>query len=172
MDKIASTVLKNDVVSGIAYKTALTASEPVAPHALQMFCIAYNTLLNDTSKEEISRFIKEDSELNKYYLKYEILTGLCKNEKVDPIIFINENKNLVNPILTKLGIDIRVTEHLEDLKTALNSNIVKIINLIKTNKQKVISAIIPISVGGRKHRTNKKKKTNKKNRKSKRRFYN
>jgi hypothetical protein len=160
MDKVASTVLKNDVVSGIAYKTAITASEPIAPGALQMFCIVYNTLLNDTSKETIRTFIKEDSELSKFYLKYEILTDLCKNEKMDPMIFIKSHEMLVNPILIQLGIDIHVTEHIDELKIALNNNILKIIELIKTNKQKVLSIMKNTNVGGTR-KINKKKKKNK-----------
>jgi len=166
IDSVSSTLVKNPLLSGIAYKAALTATQPVAPGVLKMFCIVYNTLLNDTSKEAIRTFIKNNPELQKNYTKYEILTSLCVNEKTDPFEFINANKKIVDPILIQLGIDVNIT-NIDILKNELNNNIVNIIDSFKNNEdnnEKIISILdkLKISVGGtRKINKKKKKKTNK-----------
>jgi hypothetical protein len=172
IDTFSSTMVKNPFLSKVAYNAALTATQPAAPGVLKLFCIVYNTLLNDTSKEAIRTFIKTNPELQKNYTKYEILTSLCVNETTDPLEFINANKNVVDPILIQMGIDVNIT-NIDNLKNELNNNIVKIIDSIKNNtgnNEKIISILdkLKVSGGTRKRKINKKKKTNKRKHTSRR----
>jgi len=140
-------------LSNIAYKTALVSTEPFAPGMLHFFCILYNKIFNDASKEAILTLFKEDSLLKPYYKKYEMLSVLCQHETIDPMVYIHEHKNIVDPLLTYLGLDREVTQSFELFKETMNKNILHILDYIKLKKQDIISMLsfIKIKGGTRKH---------------------
>lgn len=165
MDDAALLALKSDTVSKLAYNTALIESTVVAPGLLQFFCICYNKILNDNSKNALDNFFKNDSFLTQYYKKYKMVTILCKHEPQDPMIFIKNHELIVTNLFNSLGIKPPLT--INDLTISLNNNIVKIIDVIKQKKEQIATMLVSFKFKGGKRKTKGTRKLNKKNKKTK-----
>jgi hypothetical protein len=76
--------------------------------------------MNDTSKEAINTLFKEDIMLSQFHSKYEMLTVMCQEETINPMDFINQHKQMVDPVLQQLGIDIQSTQTEDLFKQAIN----------------------------------------------------
>ena len=165
LDSAALYTLKNSKsLSNIAYKTATVSTTLIAPGVLQLFCIVYNKILNDTSKESINTLFKEDVMLRQFYSKYEMITVICKEETTDPMVFINQHKQMVDPVLQQLGIDPQTTQTEDLFKEAINNNIQSVLNYIKSKKEEISNIFNTLKIkGGQKHkqkrRQTKRKKT-------------
>ena len=167
MDDAALLALKSDTVSKLAYNTALIESSLVAPGLLQFFCVCYNKILNDHSKTELDNFFSNDSFLKQYYKKYKMVTILCKHEPLDPMIFINQHKSIVDNLFNSLGIPLNTTSNINDLTIYLNDNIVKLIELIKNKKEQIGTMLASFKFKGGKSKRRKFSRVNRKGTKNK-----
>lgn len=165
MDDAALLALKSDTVSKLAYNTALAESTVMAPGLLQFFCVCYNKILNDHSKQELDNFFSNDSFLKQYYKKYKMVTILCKQEPLDPMVFINNHKTIVDKLFTSLDIPLNTTSNINDLSISLNDNIVKLIDLIKNKKEQIATMLVSFKMKGGK--TKRRKFSRRKRTKSK-----
>ena len=76
-DNIALTAIKtSDILSKGVYNSVIII--PTYGQFIQLFCITYNSILNEKSKHELNEFMLTN--FSKYYTKYEILKTLCMNE--------------------------------------------------------------------------------------------
>ena len=120
--------------------------------------------MNDTSKEAINTLFKEDIMLSQFHSKYEMLTVMCQEENINPMDFINQHKQMVDPILQQLGIDIQSTQTEDLFKQAINNNIQSILNYIKSKKESIytIFNVLKLKGGKTKHSRKNRKKTKRK----------
>ena len=175
LDSAALFTLKNSKSARfVGYKSAMVSTAVLAPFALQLFCIVYNKIMNDTSKEAINTLFKEDIMLSQFHAKYEMLTVMCQEETINPMDFINQHKQMVDPLLQQLGIDIQSTQTEDLFKEAINQNIQSILNYIKSKKESIYTIFNTLKIKGGKKRsrrktkqTNRKQKTLGKNKKTK-----
>jgi len=154
LDSAALFTLKNSKSARfIGYKSAMVSTAALAPFALQLFCIVYNKIMNDTSKEAINTLFKEDIMLSQFHAKYEMVTVMCQEEIINPMDFINQHKQMVDPVLQQLGIDIQSTQTEELFKEAINQNIQSILNYIKSKKEAIYTIFNTLKLkGGQKHK--------------------
>jgi hypothetical protein len=165
IDSAALFTLKNSKSARfVGYKSAMVSTAAIAPFALQLFCIVYNKIMNDTSKEAINTLFKEDIMLSQFHSKYEMLTVMCQEETINPMDFINQHKQMVDPVLQQLGIDIQSTQTEDLFKEAINNNIQSILNYIKSKKESIYTIFntLKIKGGKTKHSRKKRKQTKRK----------
>ena len=159
MDDAVLLTLKSDSVAKVAYNAALLQSNSVAPGVLKFFCICYNKILNDDSKNKLDAFFKEDDFLKEYYKKYKIVTIICKQEPLDPMNFISENKIIVDKLFQSLNMNTPNT--IEELTRLLNQHIVQLIELIQQHKNKISTLMSTFKIGGKTKRKKRKKSKHK-----------
>jgi hypothetical protein len=166
LDSAALYTLKNSKSARfVGYKSAMVSTAALAPFALQLFCIVYNEIMNDTSKEAINTLFKEDIMLSQFHAKYEMVTVMCQEEIVNPMDFINQHKQMVDPLLQQLGIDIQSTQTEDLFKQAINQNIQSILNYIKSKKEEIYTIFNTLKIkGGQKRSRKKRQPTRKKSR--------
>jgi hypothetical protein len=165
IDSAALFTLKNSKYARfVGYKSAMVSTAALAPFALQLFCIVYNKIMNNTSKEAINTLFKEDIMLSQFHSKYEMLTVMCQEETINPMDFINQHKQMVDPVLQQLGIDIQSTQTEDLFKEAINNNIQSILNYIKSKKETIYTIFntLKIKGGKTKHYGKKRKQTKRK----------
>ena len=98
-----------------------------------------------------------------------MITVMCQEEQIDPVDFIREHKTMIDPILTQLNLDTRITENINLFKEMINKNIVSILNYIKNKKTEIMELFNSLNIeklkhtkGGRTKRFRKKTKHTKK----------
>jgi hypothetical protein len=163
LDSAALYTLKNSKSARfVGYKSAMASTAALAPFALQLFCIVYNKIMNDTSKEAINTLFKEDIMLSQFHAKYQMVTVMCQEETINPMDFINQHKQMVDPLLQQLGIDIQSTQTEELFKEAINQNIQSILNYIKSKKEAIYTIFNTLKIKGGQKRSRKKRQPNRK----------
>jgi len=164
MDSAVLATLKNsETARSLGYSVAKTSTAPLAPGALQLFCIVYNQILDPASKEAVNAIFKEEP-FKQFQKKYEMLTVICQAEIIDPMIFINQQRQIVDPLLNQLGINPQSTQTLDTFKKSINDNIQSILNYIKSKKDSLNSLFSSLKFKGGKTKSKRKSKTKRKQR--------
>lgn len=165
MDYIALQGLKNFRPARVAaYNSALVATTPFVGNGLQLYCIIHNKIFDDSSRDAISDLFENDMFFKQFNTKYKMITVLCQEEPVDPMDFIHEHKIMIDPILTQLNLDTRITENINIFKDTINKNIVSILNYIQSKQTEIMNLFNLLNIeklknakGGRTRRSKRKK---------------
>lgn len=168
MDRPFLLALENSSTArSLAYKIATTSSTPLAPGALKLFCIVYNQILDPASKNAVDSLFEKEP-LKQFQTKYKMLTVICKAEIIDPMSFINQNRQIVDPLLNQLHINPQSTQTLDTFKKTINENILSILNYIESKTDSITSLFGSLKFkGGARRKTKPRRKTKQTKRKQK-----